>query len=95
MPPRLVVLLLICLHFLPPLHGTLLLGPQPQTYAEQAPIPLKVNKITSTRTGVPYPYYSLPFCKPNNTNYNLNRDIPTTLRGDHLEDSLYEVRPSP
>eukprot|EP00026_Physarum_polycephalum_P002790 Phypoly_transcript_02798.p1 GENE.Phypoly_transcript_02798~~Phypoly_transcript_02798.p1 ORF type:complete len:705 (+),score=79.21 Phypoly_transcript_02798:125-2239(+) len=89
---NMVVLLLLWFHFLPPLHGTLLLGSEPNTYTEHTPIPLKVNKITSTRTGTPYPYYSLPVCTPITTNYSAKRDIATTLRGDHIEDSLYEIK---
>ena len=27
-------------------------------------VPLKVNKIDSVRTQLPYAYYDLPFCKP-------------------------------
>jgi hypothetical protein len=27
-------------------------------------VPLFVNKVTSTKTQLPYSYYDLPFCKP-------------------------------
>lgn len=32
--------------------------------AEQKQVPLKVNKLSSTKTLTPYEYYDVPFCRP-------------------------------
>lgn len=63
---------------------------KPKEYPIHSPVPLKVNKITSSRTGVPHSYYSLPFCVPKETNPKAE-NIAEILSGDHIEDSLYEV----
>eukprot|EP01043_Picozoa_sp_COSAG02_P070657 COSAG02_NODE_12603_length_1520_cov_2.269529_4_plen_104_part_00 len=42
----------------------LLLGRRALTCAVDAQIYLKVNKLSSTKTSLPYEYYHLPFCKP-------------------------------
>lgn len=43
-------------------------GTKPHTtllgcYLLRAQVPLYVNKVTSTKTQLPYSYYDLPFCK--------------------------------
>lgn len=63
---------------------------KPTEYEIDSPIPLKVNKLTSTKTGVPYSYYSLPFCSPKERNFK-KENLAETLGGNHFEDSLYEV----
>ena len=41
-----------------------LVGRRPLSCAVAAQISLKVNKLSSTKTSLPYEYYHLPFCKP-------------------------------
>lgn len=53
-------------------------------------IQVKVNKITSTKTQLPYEYYSLEYCKPKKI-INLAENLGEVLRGDRIENSPYIV----
>ena len=49
-----------------------------------------VNKITSTKTQLPFRYYSLPFCRPDSVaEEDLN--LGEILSGDSIENSDYEL----
>jgi hypothetical protein len=50
----------------------------------------KVNKISSTKTALPYEYYSLPFCRPDPI-INSAENLGAVLRGDRILNSLYQV----
>jgi hypothetical protein len=63
---------------------TLLICPQGD------PLPVKVNKLTSIKTQLPYTYYSLPFCKPD-TIVDSAENLGEVLRGDRIENSPYVV----
>ena len=39
-------------------------GVAPKDFTAGERVELKVNKLTSTRTHLPYDYYSLPYCHP-------------------------------
>ena len=54
---------------------------------------MKVNKLTSTKTQLPYSYYSLPFCKPD-TIVDSAENLGEVLRGDRIENSPYVVSTS-
>lgn len=51
---------------------------------------VKVNKLSSTKTQLPYDYYYLKYCKPP---YILNsaENLGEVLRGDRIENSVYTV----
>lgn len=51
---------------------------------------VKVNKLTSTKTQLPYSYYSLPFCKPEKI-LDSAENLGEVLRGDRIENSPYVV----
>ena len=51
---------------------------------------MKVNKITSVHTQLPYSYYSLPVCKPV-TIEDAAENLGEVLSGDSIENSLYEL----
>ena len=51
---------------------------------------LKVNKLTSTRTQLPYEYFSLPYCQPRKI-VSSAENLGEVLRGDRIETSPYEV----
>ncbi len=51
---------------------------------------VKVNKLTSTKTQLPYSYYSLPYCKPKKI-VDSAENLGEVLRGDRIENSPYEV----
>lgn len=51
---------------------------------------VKVNKLTSTKTQLPYSYYSLPYCKPDKI-LDSAENLGEVLRGDRIENSPYVV----
>jgi len=51
---------------------------------------VKVNKLTSTKTQLPYSYYSLPYCTPEKIQ-DSTENLGEVLRGDRIENSLYSV----
>ena len=51
---------------------------------------LKVNKLSSTKTQLPYEYYSIPYCRPEPI-VSSAENLGEVLRGDRIENSLYEV----
>jgi hypothetical protein len=51
---------------------------------------VKVNKLTSTKTQLPYAYYSLDYCKPKKI-INSAENLGEVLRGDIIENSPYVV----
>ena len=54
-------------------------------------VKLLVTKLTSTKTQMPYDYYSLPFCKP--SKIGLQREnLGQVVSGDRVENSVYKVR---
>lgn len=52
---------------------------------------LKVNKLTSIKTQLPYEYYSMPYCRPEKIMPSAE-NLGEVLRGDRIENSPYEVR---
>ncbi|RVX19538.1 Transmembrane 9 superfamily member 10 [Vitis vinifera] len=52
------------------------------------PLKVKVNKLTSTKTQLPYTYYSLPYCRPGKIVDNAE-NLGEVLRGDRIENSPY------
>jgi transmembrane 9 superfamily protein 2/4 len=51
---------------------------------------VKVNKLTSTKTQLPYSYYSLPYSAPKKIQ-DSTENLGEVLRGDRIENSLYVV----
>jgi transmembrane 9 superfamily protein 2/4 len=58
--------------------------------AQGTDLPVKVNKITSTKTQLPYEYYSLDYCPPEKI-INSAENLGEVLRGDRIENSPYVV----
>ena len=54
------------------------------------PLMVKVNKLTSTKTQLPYSYYSLPYCRPERI-VDSAENLGEVLRGDRIENSPYLV----
>eukprot|EP01133_Synstelium_polycarpum_P002611 gene2611-2999_t len=53
---------------------------------------LKVNKITSVRTQIPYRYHSIPgVCKPKDIRKD-KQNLGEILQGDSIESSLYDIK---
>lgn len=55
------------------------------------PLNIKVNKLSSTKTQLPYDYYFLKYCKPTEI-LNSAENLGEVLRGDRIENSVYTVR---
>jgi len=86
---RLVLLLLLtaaehCYSFYLP-------GVAPIEYAENARVELKVNKLTSAKTQLPYGYYVLPYCRPVEVVESVE-NLGEILVGDMIENSPYEIQ---
>lgn len=54
------------------------------------PLSVKVNKLSSTKTQLPYDYYFLNYCKPLKI-LNSAENLGEVLRGDRIENSVYAV----
>lgn len=65
-------------------------GVAPRDYDPGEPVELKVNKLTSVHTQLPYKYYYLPFCKPDQI-IDKVENLGEILRGDRIENSLYQI----
>ncbi|KAG8050335.1 hypothetical protein GUJ93_ZPchr0009g481 [Zizania palustris] len=71
-----------------PAAGFYLPGVAPTDFGKGDSLPVKVNKLTSVKTQLPYAYYSLPFCKPNAI-VDSAENLGEVLRGDRIENSPY------
>jgi len=65
-------------------------GSQPVDYVNNEQIPMFVNKIWSSKTQLPYNYYSLPFCKPDTVETE-KENIGQILIGDRIQNSDYQL----
>jgi transmembrane 9 superfamily protein 2/4 len=75
---------------LPPVAGFYLPGVAPKDYATGDRVALKVNSLTSVETHLPYEYYKLPFCAPDEIE-EFAENIGELLTGNKLENSPYEL----
>eukprot|EP00238_Polyblepharides_amylifera_P001201 CAMPEP_0196571056 /NCGR_PEP_ID=MMETSP1081-20130531/1228_1 /TAXON_ID=36882 /ORGANISM="Pyramimonas amylifera, Strain CCMP720" /LENGTH=636 /DNA_ID=CAMNT_0041887817 /DNA_START=68 /DNA_END=1978 /DNA_ORIENTATION=+ len=66
-------------------------GVAPQDYARDDLVNFKVNKISSTKTALPFEYYALPFCRPSPV-INSAENLGEVLRGDRILNSLYQIQ---
>lgn len=83
---------MVCLSLLLSLqlaHGFYLPGVAPQDFKKKDPVMLKVNKLSSVKTQLPYEYYSLPYCRPDKIT-SFAENLGEVLRGDRIENSLYQ-----
>ncbi|DBA03293.1 TPA: hypothetical protein N0F65_011652 [Lagenidium giganteum] len=75
-----------------PVHAAFYVpGVAPESWSEGEAVLLNVNKITSTKTLVPYEYYYLPFCKPTKMNEQ-QENLGEIMAGDAIMDSLYNMQ---
>ncbi|MDA9766654.1 transmembrane 9 family protein [bacterium] len=65
-------------------------GVAPIDYERDDLVYIKVNKLTSTVTQLPYDYYALPYCKPDKIKHAAE-NLGEVLRGDRIENSLYSL----
>ncbi|XP_057959932.1 transmembrane 9 superfamily member 9-like [Malania oleifera] len=69
-------------------HCFYLPGVAPEDFQKGDHLMVKVNKLTSTKTQLPYTYYSLPYCRPKNI-VDSAENLGEVLRGDRIENSAY------
>lgn len=68
-------------------------GVAPVEFTKGQIIDVKAVKMTSTRTQLPYEYYSLQFCLPKNGTLSYkSENLGEVLRGDRIVNTPYEVR---
>lgn len=66
-------------------------GVAPHSFERDENVELKVNKLSSVHTQLPYDYYSLKFCKPLEGIKAYNENLGEFLRGDRIENSAYDI----
>mmetsp|Transcript_19269 Transcript_19269/g.34288 ORF Transcript_19269/g.34288 Transcript_19269/m.34288 type:complete len:632 (-) Transcript_19269:232-2127(-) len=74
-----------------PATGFYLPGVAPIEYQDGARVELKVNKLTSVKTQLPYGYYTLPYCRPKVIQDSVE-NLGEILEGDLIENSPYDIR---
>lgn len=72
-------------------QGFYLPGVASTEYLDGDRVDLKVNKLTSVKTQLPYRYYVLPYCVPKEIHVAAE-NLGEILLGDSIENSLYDVR---
>jgi hypothetical protein len=65
-------------------------GIAPHEYADGERVEIKVNQLSSTKTQMPYDYYSLPFCKPTET-VSAVENLGEVLHGSVIQNSPYDI----
>ncbi|XP_020583677.1 transmembrane 9 superfamily member 7-like [Phalaenopsis equestris] len=63
-------------------------GVSPRDFQNGDELQVKVNKLSSTKTQLPYVYYFLDYCKPSKIR-NSAENLGEVLRGDRIENSVY------
>ncbi|XP_010047104.2 transmembrane 9 superfamily member 8 [Eucalyptus grandis] len=66
-------------------------GVSPQEFKKGEALTVKVNKLTSTKTQLPYTFYSLDYCRPPKI-VDSAENLGEVLRGDRIENSPYEFK---
>ncbi|XP_038709975.1 transmembrane 9 superfamily member 10 isoform X1 [Tripterygium wilfordii] len=69
-------------------HCFYLPGVAPEDFQKGELLSVKVNKLTSTKTLLPYSYYSLPYCRPQHI-VDSAENLGEVLRGDRIENSPF------
>lgn len=64
-------------------------GSYPHRYRPGDPLAAKVNSLTSPSSKLPFPYYSLPFCAPQDGVNRAAESLGELLLGDRIETSPY------
>lgn len=66
-------------------------GVLPHSFENGETVDLKVNKLSSVHTQLPYDYYSLKYCKPTDGVKSYSENLGEFLTGDRIENSPYKV----
>jgi len=71
--------------------GFYLPGIAPREYDTGASVSVKVNKLTSAKTQIPYRFYTLPYCRPDKVEKKIE-NLGELLAGDAIENSAYDIK---
>ncbi|MED6107347.1 Transmembrane 9 superfamily member 10 [Stylosanthes scabra] len=63
----------------------------PQDFHQGDPLMVKVKELTSTKTQLPYSYYSLPYCRPPQI-LDSAETLGKVLEGELIQNSLFQFR---
>ncbi|KAF0901812.1 hypothetical protein E2562_006446 [Oryza meyeriana var. granulata] len=74
-----------------PARAFYLPGVAPRDFQKDDELQVKVNKLSSTKTQLPYDYYFLDYCKPEAIK-NSAENLGEVLRGDRIENSVYNFK---
>eukprot|EP00051_Salpingoeca_urceolata_P004593 m.66175 g.66175 ORF g.66175 m.66175 type:complete len:632 (-) comp13723_c0_seq1:123-2018(-) len=74
-----------------PVGGFYIPGTAPNEFTPGAVINVKAVKLTSTKIPLPYEYYFLPFCKPENAGHR-SENLGEVLHGDRITNTPYQLR---
>lgn len=66
-------------------------GVAPHDFVEGERVDLKVNKLNSVHTQLPYNYYDFKFCRPPGGVVGVSENLGELLSGDRIENSPYEL----
>ncbi|XP_078165032.1 transmembrane 9 superfamily member 7-like [Carex rostrata] len=66
-------------------------GVAPRDFQKDDDLLVKVNKLSSTKTQLPYDYYFLDYCKPDEI-LNSAENLGEVLHGDRIENSVYAFK---
>ncbi|XP_073296609.1 transmembrane 9 superfamily member 9-like [Primulina huaijiensis] len=77
--------------FLPVARAFYLPGVAPKDFLKGDTLKVKVQKLASVKTQLPYSYYSLPYCTPKKI-VDSAENLGEVLRGDRIENSPYEFK---
>eukprot|EP00440_Ansanella_granifera_P071815 gb/GFBE01077934.1/.p1 GENE.gb/GFBE01077934.1/~~gb/GFBE01077934.1/.p1 ORF type:complete len:612 (+),score=122.16 gb/GFBE01077934.1/:1-1836(+) len=81
---RVALLPVACAVYLP--------GLAPREYNPDDKVELKVNKMTSAKTQLPYGYYTLAYCQPDDGVKNAIENLGQQMTGDLIENSPYQIK---
>ncbi|KAJ9551175.1 hypothetical protein OSB04_015220 [Centaurea solstitialis] len=73
-------------------HGFYLPGSNPPKYAIGDQLSVKVNSLTSIDTEIPYSYYTLPFCQPQEGVNDSAKNLGELFMGDRIQNSPYKFK---
>ncbi len=72
-------------------HAFYLPGVAPKEYQEGDAVQVKVNKLSSAVTQLPFDYYRLPHCRPAEL-VNMVENLGEVLHGSMIQNSAYELQ---
>jgi len=85
------LLICLCVFIHSPTDAFYLPGVAPRDFEDGDIVELKVNKLTSIKTQLPYDYYSLDFCRPKGGIKIASENLGEFLTGDRIENSPYQL----